>query len=237
MAGGIIVAGNLCVDYIKTVDGYPRPGMLAAIQSIRRAAGGSVPNVGISLKQLDPALEVRAVGLVGEDENGDYLLGVLAESGMDISGMSRAPALPTPFTDGMTDGRNGERTFFYAKGANAAFGPEHIRFDGFTGCSILHIAYALLLDRLDAPDAECGTVMARVLREATGRGLLTSLDVVSAQGGRFAETVVPALPQCDYLIVNEIEAGGICGISLRDGSGALLQQNAGAACGAILRNH
>ena len=95
----------------------------------------------------------------------------MAASGMDVSGVRRAAGRATAFTDAMLDAQTGERTFFTLKGASDLFGIGHIDFDSLSGCSIFHIAYALLLDAMDAPDAEYGTVMARVLHKASPHGL------------------------------------------------------------------
>jgi sugar/nucleoside kinase (ribokinase family) len=225
MPKGIAIAGNIVADTVKVIDGYPSPGMLSSILSVSRSPGGAVPNMSIDLKLMDPSLEVRALGLVGEDGNGDYVIEAMASCGVDVSGVGRVKDAVTAFTDVMADSVTNERTFFHARGANSLFSPEHIDFGRLSGCSIFHIAYALLLDSMDEPDAQCGTVMARTLRDATERGLITSMDVVSEQGERFAGVVTPSLKYCDYLIVNEIEACGICGIPARDAAGKLIPGN------------
>ena len=225
MVKGIIIAGNIVTDYVKIIDSYPSPGMLSSILSVSRSTGGSVPNMSIDLRLMDPSVAVHAVGLVGDDENGDYVIKAMASCGVDVSRVKRMPGVVTAFTDVMTDSRTNERTFFHARGANSLFRLEHIDFDSFAGCSIFHIAYALLLDSMDVPDAQYGTVMARTLCEASRRGLITSMDVVSEQGDRFANIVTPSLKYCDYLIINEIESSRICGIPARDGAGKLISEN------------
>lgn len=225
MHKGIAIAGNIVADTVKIIDSYPTPGMLSSILSVNRAHGGSVPNMGIDLKLMDPGADVRAVGLVGDDENGEYLLGRMASCGVNVGGVQRIAGAVTAFTDVMTVRGTGERTFFHARGANSLFAPEHIDFSALAGCGIFHIAYALLLDAMDAPDAEYGTVMARVLAEATRRGFTTSMDVVSENGHRFADVVTPSLRHCDYVIINEIEASGISGIPARDNLGRLVVAN------------
>lgn len=225
MKNGIVVAGNIIADYVKIIDSYPGQGMLSSILSVRRTTGGAVPNMAIDLRLMDPALEVRAVGLVGQDEGGEFVTETMASCGVDVSGVGRVPGEMTAFTDVMTVRDTGARTFFTARGANSRFSLEHIDFDAFSGCSIFHIAYALLLDAMDAPDEEHGTMMARTLAEASKKGFLTSMDVVSEQGNRFADVVTPSLRQCDYFIVNEVEASGICGIPARDEGGRLIDGN------------
>jgi sugar/nucleoside kinase (ribokinase family) len=90
---------------------------------------------------------------------------------------------------------------------------------------MFHIGYILLLDTLDGPDPEYGTLMARVLKSAKDRGLKTSVDVVSESSYRFNKIVMPALKYTDYLILNEIEAGRTSGFEIREQSGGLNYQN------------
>lgn len=234
MHKGIAIAGNIVADTVKIIDSYPSPGMLSSILSVSRSPGGAVPNMSIDLKLMDPSLEVCALGLVGDDENGQYVLDAMASCGVDVAGVKRAPGAVTAFTDVMTDKGTNERTFFHARGANSLFSPEHIDFGRLSGCSIFHIAYALLLDSMDKPDARYGTVMARTLHDASERGFITSMDVVSEQGERFAGVVTPSLRFCDYLIINEIEASGICGIPARDAAGKLIPANIESMLAALL---
>ena len=74
MTGTVAIAGNMILDTIKFIDEYPSMLELSAIVSLRRELGGAVCNVGRSLARLDPSIPIQAVGWVGEDEAGDYLL-------------------------------------------------------------------------------------------------------------------------------------------------------------------
>ena len=68
----ITLAGNILVDNVKTISAWPEKGMLVPITAFSRAVGGSVCNSGIDLKTLDPSIEVRALGKVGNDDAGDF---------------------------------------------------------------------------------------------------------------------------------------------------------------------
>ena len=61
MADKIVLAGNIIVDNVKTITAWPEKGMLVPITALKRSPGGAVPNSGIDLKKLDPAVEVSAV--------------------------------------------------------------------------------------------------------------------------------------------------------------------------------
>ena len=228
-----VVAGNSLTDVIKRIEQYPEKGMLAKITEVVPGVGGCVPNTAISLKTLAPRkLDVSALSRIGKDENGEFILKTLSRHGVRTDKMRIDPVLPTSFTDVMTL-PNGERTFFCAAAANAAFGEEDIAADALE-CDLFHIGYLLLLEKLDAPDEEYGTKMARLLHGIRERGIRTSVDCVSAEGSRFSEVVRPALPYCDYIVVNEIEAGNIAGMPLRGGNG-IIRENFRAACEELFR--
>ena len=213
----ITFAGNILVDSVKTISVWPEQGMLAPITSLRRSVGGSVCNTGIDLKTLDPSVAVKALGKVGRDENGDFALAFLRDRGVDVAGVARADA-PTTFTDVMSVETTGQRTFFNMHGADSQLTPDDIDPDRLD-CDIFHLGYLLLLDGLDAPDGEYGTKAARLLAKVRAAGVKTSVDIVSEKSERFARIVRPALKQCDYLIVNEIEGAQATGLPCRDASG------------------
>ncbi|MDR0450730.1 MAG: carbohydrate kinase family protein [Treponema sp.] len=220
---GICVAGNMIVDVLYPIRGFPPPGELTNIlEGISRSSGGAVCNVTADLAALDPDLPLSALGRVGLDGEGDFLLERLGKyPNIDLSGVKRGGL--TSFTVVMADEVTKQRTFFYYRGANACFCEADINWDAIDA-AFLHIGYILLLDALDAEDAEFGTKMARLLREARRRGIKTSLDVVSEAGSRFKRLVPPALKYADYCIINELEAEQITGVPLRDG-GALISAN------------
>ena len=215
MKYAMALAGNIVVDTIKYISAYPNKLELTAIKSTKRSLGGAVPNVGIDLARLDPSLSLKAVGFVGDDENGAFALEQLGRyPSIDLSDVRRGGV--TSFTDVMTVESTGERTFFTFKGADGLLTAQSMPWDNLN-CDILHVGYALLLDGMDEPDSECGTVMARSLREAQSRGIRTSLDVVSEHSNRFERVVRPALKYTDYFSVNEFEAQQITGVPLTEG--------------------
>lgn len=230
MKNKICIAGNIVLDLLYPISGYPTPGKLTTITDIGKTVGGSVPNVGIDIARLMPDVKVSGLGLVGTDENGDYVLERLNAEGIDTSTIYRRGA--TSFTAVMSDNFTRERTFFHFRGANAEFCEDSFNWDD-VDCDLLHIAYILLLDALDVEDDEYGTKMARLLAHAKERGIKTSIDVVSESGERFMKLVPPALKYTDYCIINEIEASESTSIPLRDQNGALLYDNLPKALAAL----
>lgn len=213
---GIASGGNFIVDYVKMVDSYPKPGNLSNILSIEKAAGGAPVNCLIDLAVMDPGIKLQPIGIVGNDEGGDYLLNIFKSYNIDTSLIHRDDRNQTSFTDVMTVESTGERTFFHFRGTNSMLGFEHFDFSKINA-EILHIGYALLLDIMDSADERYGTVMARTLAEAQKHNIKTSIDVVSENSERFSRIVPPSLKYTNYCIINEVEASMITGIPAREG--------------------
>ena len=216
---GITIAGNILTDVVKNINIYPKIGMLANVSSVSRAVGGCAPNTSINLAKIDSSIPVSVIGCVGKDEYADYIIGCLKAQNIDTSGIVSTDSAPTSFSDVMSL-PSGERTFFYASGANTEFSPEQVDI-GKLDCELLHIGYISLLDKFDARDEEYGTVMARFLHDVRERGILTSIDTVSDTSAEFGAKVIPALKYCDYVIINEIEVCSIWQTDPRNEDGSL----------------
>lgn len=232
MDKGITVAGNLIVDHVKSIDAYPEAGLLANIRQMKYCIGGCAGNTVMDLAVMDEGLPLSCLGRVGDDEMGEYILGLLASRRIQTSGIRKSEK-PTSFTDVLSDMSSGSRTFFHSRGANEDFCYGDIDFSGLSA-SIFHIGYALLLDGFDLEDSAYGTVMARTLAEVRRMGIKTSLDVVSENSGRFKKIVVPSLRYCSYAVMNEVEAGMVTEIPPRDAQGKVIAGNIKEMCKRML---
>ena len=197
---GITFVGNIITDVVKTVDCYPEIGLLANIKDVKRAVGGAVPNTAINLRKIDSEIPLSAIGKIGNDDGGSYVMEKFSEFNIDASQVSVSEDKPTSFSD-VISLPSGERTFFHARGANAQFVPEDIDLDKLD-CDILHAGYILLLDGFDAKDEVYGTKMARFFHDVQEKGIKTSVDVVSDATADYKATILPALKYCDYAIMN-----------------------------------
>lgn len=216
---GIAIAGNIITDIVKSIDSYPKAGMMAYVTDTEYAVGGCVPNTAINLAKIDQSLPVYALGKVGPDENGRYIISQLLKNGVSVDRISYSSHTATSFCDVMSM-PTGERTFFHRKGANAEFSPEDIDIESLC-CDILHIGYILLLDIFDMPHKQYGTVMAEFLHRVQEAGIKTSIDVVSNSTEDFGRTVIPALKYCNFAIMNEIECCSVWNMEAYDQDGNL----------------
>lgn len=220
---GIALAGNILADVVKLVDTYPKKGMLATVTDISVAVGGCVPNTAIDIAKIDPTFPLTAIGKVGNDENGRFVVGKMKEHGINCDAVLVTDEKPTSTSD-VISSSDGERTFFHMRGANALFCPEDINLSSLD-CRILHIGYIFLLDLFDKEDAEFGTAMARFLCEAQKLGIKTSIDVVSESSGQFKAKLIPALKYCDYAILNEIESSLVSDLEPYNENGSINLKN------------
>lgn len=229
---GIAVAGNMIVDMLYPINGFPKPGELTTITGdVSCATGGCLCNDIIDLAALDANLPLTALGRVGDDNSGDFILEKLrAWPNINIDQVKRGGT--TSFTLVMADEISKQRSFYQCRGANAAFCEDDIDWD-MLDVDILHIGYILLLDALDEQDEAYGTKMARLLHTAQEKGIKTSIDVVTEAGDRFRHIVSPALKYTDYCVINEAEAQATTGIQLMDESGKLIKENLPAALKAM----
>ena len=229
---GIAVAGNMIVDMLYPIDGFPKPGELTTITAdATRSTGGCLCNDILDLAALDPELPLTALGRVGEDEAGDFVLEKLRERpNISLAQIRRQGT--TSYTLVMADEVSKQRSFYQCRGANADFCEADIDWDRLD-VDMLHIGYILLLDALDAPDGEYGTKMARLLHTARQRGIKTSIDVVTEASERFGRIVSPALRYTDYCIINEVEAQATTGVRLTEENGLLRREALPEALGRL----
>lgn len=220
MKNGMMIAGNILQDTVKTIRSYPSPGLLSTIEEVSQSVGGCVPNTAIDLARMESGIPLYVAGCIGKDAAGEFVLNEMKRYGINTDGVRVSTACATSFSDVISARDTGERTFFHYRGANAEFSPRDVNPEALP-CSLLHIGYILLLDRFDEPDDEYGTAMARFLCRVQQQGILTSIDVVSDAEGRFAQKVKPALSYCDYAIMNEIEGGMVSGMACRRPDGTL----------------
>lgn len=221
---GIAVAGNMIVDMLYPIHGIPNPGELTTITAdVSRTIGGCLCNDIVDLAKLDPTIPLVALGRTGADEAGAFVMEKLhAHKNIDTQYVKVTGT--TSFTLVMADEITKQRTFYHCRGGNAGFCEEDIPWEKLD-VDLLHIGYILLLDALDAEDAQYGTKMAKLLHTAQTHGIKTSIDVVSEAGDRFRRLVCPALRYTDYCVINEVEAGAITGVELRNAEGKLLKEN------------
>ncbi|MEH7905415.1 carbohydrate kinase family protein [Rhizobium laguerreae] len=243
--GGIVCAGNFIVDRVHTLSYWPEQGNLAHILHQDLGVGGGAANVVTDLASLGFPGKLAAAGCIGADQDGEIVKARLAVAGVDVGGLTALADRVTAHTHVMNvPGQN--RTFFYHGGANDAVTDKLVSPVVFAtaGYRLFYLGYLMLLPGLDriGPDGRSGA--SRLLEAARRAGLTTCVDFVSSEDPEFAAKVGVALPFCDFLIINEMEAGRATGVIVRDAKGDLIEAGlleagerllaAGVAKGAII---
>ena len=200
----VVCLGVIVADLIANpVPAMPERAGMIVVDDMRLFAGGGVPNTATALARL--GVPVSAVGRIGEDSLGDYLLNALENEEIGTHWIKRDRRQATSATMIMVD-PDGERRFIHYIGANGNLRLNDIDSELIKNASILHIAYAFVLPGLD------GDPMTKILREAKESGVITVLDTAWDAKGKWLELIGTALPFVDYFIPNLAEARAITGL-------------------------
>jgi sugar/nucleoside kinase (ribokinase family) len=205
---GIVTGGTWCVDRNKMIDFWPTEDAAVEIHLLDTQGGGSGCNLAIDIKKLDPAFPVATIGIVGDDEDGRFLIAQADHYGIDRRQLAVTSEAPTQFTDAFGSRLTGRRTHLYYQGTARLLTPDHFDFVGVTA-RILHLGLPGVHEIMDGPWQGEANGWAAVLKKARAAGLETNLELVSVAPERIAALALPSLPYLDLLIVNDAEIGAI----------------------------
>ena len=201
----VLSLGIYVVDVLgRPIDQFPEKGELALFDELEIHTGGCANNTAIALARL--GIPVGAIGKVGADAFGDFILQGLADNGVNAAGMRQDADASTSFTF-VAIASDGERTFYHYIGANGTLCEADLDWERIKTVKILHIAGALVMPSFD------GTPMANVLRTAKGLGITTSLDTAYDATGKWMDTLEPCLSYIDIFMPSIVEAQHLTGLS------------------------
>lgn len=209
---GFICGGCWTLDHIKLIDVWPPQEGLARILDTGRQGGGSGHNLAVDMRKLDSTMPVDAIGLVGNDGDGDFLLQNAHHHGINTDQLRRTEDHETSYTDVMSVISTGKRTFFHHMGANDAISPDDFDFTA-TQRRVLHLGLLGLHKTLDNPWQNDPNGWVTILKKAQSAGLQTNIEMVSIEASRIQSIGRPCLPYLDTLIINDEEIGGLTGTS------------------------
>ena len=200
----IICLGILVADIVgRPLRTVPDPGRLVLVDEMSLNTGGCACSTATALARL--GLPVEVIGKVGSDPFGDFVLNALAERGISSRGIMRDRKVGTSATMVMV-APDGERRFVHYLGANACLTLEDVDLAMVEAGSILHIGGALVMPGID------GEPTAELLRHAQAAGVITFLDTVWDDTGRWMKTLAPCLPHVDFFVPNLPEAQALTGL-------------------------
>lgn len=150
-------------------------------------------------------LRCLAVGGVGRDDMGDWVLGKLAAFGIDTSTMQRCEGLGTSSSIVLTRA-DGSRPALHMQGATGGFEIGAAMLDQVLDAGVIHIGGTGLMHRMD------GEPSFRLFAEARRRGRTTTLDVFAATRDDM-RLVAGLLPNTDYFMPSIEEARALSGLT------------------------
>lgn len=199
----IICLGIMVADVVgRPLRSVPELGSLVLVDEMSLHTGGCAISTGSALAKL--GLPVEIIGKVGTDPFGDFLINALIQRGVGIAGVKRDQEVGTSATMAMV-APEGERRFVHYIGANASLTFEDVDLEMVRQASILHIAGSLVMPGID------GEPTAKILQIAREAGVITFLDTVWDDTGRWNEMLGPCLPHIDYFVPSLPEGQAITG--------------------------
>lgn len=165
-------------------------------------------------------LKSRAVGGVGNDDMGDWVLMKLAKFGIDTTMMARCDGFTTSSSI-VTTRPDGARPALHKRGATDGFYISDDQIDDLLDTRILHVGGVGLMNRMDQGRTE------EIMAEARRRGVITTLDVFASTRDDLPK-VERLLPYTDYFLPSEEEARALSGLTEnRDLAQFLIDRGAG----------
>jgi ribokinase len=206
----VVTIGDINIDVIAHVPGYPQKGGEGLAEQGHVYCGGSAANTAIVLARF--GVDVGIIGRVGEDVLSLLALAALAEAGVDGRCIQRDHQTMTGIML-IAVTPDGERTMFGCRGANVRTDPALLDESYITKSRLFHLSGYTLLQ---VPQREAAL---RVLEMAHQAGLMVTADLGLEAVMRVTDQVKAVLPKVDILFPSQPEAEYLTGC--RDVEGAI----------------
>lgn len=181
----ITVVGSINLDLIATVERLPLPGETVPGDDFKTAPGGKGANQALAAARA--GARVRMIGAVGGDAFATQATALLAEGGVDLSGV-RQSREPTGVALILV-GADGENVIAVVPGANGTVGRDAVAGAGIIPGEHVVLQHEVPLDTVEA-----------ALDAARSAGAVSLLNTAP-----FRREAAPLLAKADYIIANETE--------------------------------
>ena len=176
------------------------------LEEIRITVAGTAAGTSIDMAKL--GLDVMAMGALGKDELGNFVVNTMQSYGIDTARLRRKDGVQTSAT--MLPIRpNGDRPALHVPGANGELTWEDLDLDAIARADFLHMGGTSLMPKFD------GEPTVRVLRYAKEHGVTTTFDLVAIDRPDLLELIEPCLPYIDYFMPGLDEARMMCKLDAR----------------------
>jgi sugar/nucleoside kinase (ribokinase family) len=204
----------------RPVTQIPPGGDTYFVEDFALAVSGAAGSA--SIVAAKHGLKVQAVGGVGHDDMGDWVLMKLAKFGIDTELMQRCEGYATSSSI-VTTRPDGQRPALHKRGATDGFFVGDGDIDRLLDTKILHVGGVGLMNCMD----DSGRTR-EVMAEARRRGVVTTLDVFASTPADLPK-VEQLLPFTDYFMPSEEEARALSGMEDHGGLAQFLLDR-GAKC-------
>jgi ribokinase len=200
----VLVIGSANLDYIVTVASPPGPGETVLAKKLIKHPGGKGANQAVAAARL--GADVRFLGCVGDDDDGERLLRALRVENVDTSAVEIVAeehtglALVSVFD-------SGENSITVVPGANHSIQPARVT----RGIVAEERASPVIVLQAEVRGA--------VIDAAAAGGLAANCRVV-LNLAPYRELSAATLAVCDPLIVNQSEAASMVGFEIPDRAAA-----------------
>jgi ribokinase len=199
MENTIIIIGSMNMDMMVRTDHIPRPGETVMGRDFLMNPGGKGANQAVAVARLSG--DAKFVGKIGNDLFGRQAAQLFREEGVDTSGLSSDPELPSGIAL-ITVDQHGENSIVVAPGANASLNPSDVRahIDDTPNAKVLLLQLEIPLETVSF-----------AINMAKDKGIKVILNPAPAQ--ILTDELLSAV---DILTPNETEAEYLTGISVFD---------------------
>lgn len=174
------------------------------LDEIRMTPAGTAGGTAVDLARL--GARVSAIGAIGVDLIGDFLVDALRREGVDTDGLVRTDAAQTSATI-LPIHPDGSRPAWHVRGANALFGAGDAPARRLAGLDAVHLGGVAALPAFD------GAPAVELLRAAREAGALTTADCLGVKRPDAIDVLAEVLPHVDLFMPNEGEALAIAGVA------------------------
>ncbi len=198
MAGQITVVGSSNIDFIMQVARLPLPGETVTDGKFTQAFGGKGANQATAASRSGG--EVVFIASVGEDTYGKAMKKNLRADGIETRTLQFHPHIPTGSALILVDAA-GENSIAVSPGANHAFSLDHLE-----ACAEVLRGSSLILLQMEIP----ASILERTFEIAYKADVPVMLNYAPIK-----DKAIELSEKIAYLVVNEIEASELTGLSVK----------------------
>jgi len=201
----VACVGVYIVDCLgRTIDDLPRGQVSRIIDEIRLTVAGTAGGTAVDLVRL--GANVLAVGAVGTDNLGKFLVSSLRDEGIQTKYLVRKKGVQTSATI-LPISSTGERPAWHVIGANGMFDIADVPWSAIASCDHVHLGGISAMPMFD------GEPSVNLLRFAKENGAVTSADCLGVKRADMLSILEALLPYVDVFMPNRAEASAITGFA------------------------